>query len=54
MWSVHLLCSNLGGILFDSLLGHGAHRWMWEVMTGCEIMHNMIVEDEHDESIHDQ
>jgi hypothetical protein len=27
---------------------------MWEVMTACVIMLNMIVEDEHDECIHDQ
>jgi hypothetical protein len=27
LWSVHLVCSNLGGLLFDTLLGHGAHRW---------------------------
>jgi hypothetical protein len=27
---------------------------MWVVMTACVIMHSMIVEDERDESIHDQ
>jgi hypothetical protein len=29
-------------------------RKLWEVMTACVIMHNMIVEDERDESIFDQ
>jgi hypothetical protein len=58
MWSVHLVCSSLGGLFFDTLLGHGAQTWstevMWEVMIACVIMHNMIVEDERNESIHDQ
>jgi hypothetical protein len=27
---------------------------MWEVMTACVIMHNMIVEEEHDGSVYDQ
>ena len=27
---------------------------LWEVMTACVIMHNMIVEDEHGDSIYDQ
>ncbi|XP_073362617.1 uncharacterized protein [Aegilops tauschii subsp. strangulata] len=29
-------------------------RKLWKVMTACVIMHNMIVEDERDESIFDQ
>jgi hypothetical protein len=27
---------------------------MWEVMTACVIMYNMIVKDERDDGIHDQ
>ena len=27
---------------------------LWEVMTACVIMHNMIAEDERDNSIYDQ
>jgi hypothetical protein len=27
---------------------------MWEVMTACMVMHNIIVEDKRDESLHDQ
>jgi hypothetical protein len=27
---------------------------MWEVMTACLIMHNMIVEEECDDSVYDQ
>jgi hypothetical protein len=37
---------------------HPARTWstevMWEVMTACVIIHNMIVEDKHDEGIRDQ
>jgi hypothetical protein len=27
---------------------------MWNVMTACVIMHNMIVENEQDDNIYDQ
>jgi hypothetical protein len=27
---------------------------MWQVMTACVIMHNMIVKEEHDDSVYDQ
>ena len=40
------------------IVRHPARTWsqktMWEVMTACVIMHNMIVEEEHDESVFDQ
>nr|XP_020186936.2 protein ALP1-like [Aegilops tauschii subsp. strangulata] len=41
-----------------SIVRNPALSWdetkLWEVMTACVIMHNMIVEDERDESIFDQ
>jgi len=41
-----------------AIVRHPARTWspetMWEVMTACVIMHNMIVEEERDESVYDQ
>jgi hypothetical protein len=41
-----------------AIVHHPTRTWstelMWKVMTACVIMHNMIVEDEHDDGIHDQ
>jgi hypothetical protein len=41
-----------------AIIRHPARTWsaevMWEVVTACVIMHNMIVNDERDEGIHDQ
>jgi hypothetical protein len=40
-----------------AIVCHPAKTWcvqqMWEVMTACVIMHNMIVEEEHDDSVYD-
>jgi hypothetical protein len=42
----------------QTMVHHPARTWnlqtMLEVMTCCVIMHNMIVEQENDESLHDQ
>src|SRR5664279_793811 len=41
-----------------AIVRHPARTWsnqmMWEVMTVCVIMHNMIVEDECDDSLYDK
>jgi hypothetical protein len=35
-----------------------AKKWsvqkMWEIMTACKIMHNMIIEEERNDSVYDQ
>jgi hypothetical protein len=49
MWSERLVCSNLVG----PLLGTWSKEMLWEVMTACVIMHNMIVEDKQDNNIYD-
>jgi hypothetical protein len=40
-----------------AIVRHPAKAWsvqqMWEIMTACVIMHNMIVEEEHDDSFYD-
>ncbi|XP_020173722.1 uncharacterized protein [Aegilops tauschii subsp. strangulata] len=41
------------GIVRNPTLTWSTHK-LWEVMTACVIMHNMIVEDERDDSIYDQ
>ena len=41
-----------------AIVRHPARTWdkdpLWEVMTTCVIMHNMIVDDQHDEGMHEQ
>ena len=49
-----LVCFNPGGVSFETLHCHGMKRKLWEVMTACVIMHNMIVEDERPERLYDQ
>ncbi|XP_045089500.1 uncharacterized protein [Aegilops tauschii subsp. strangulata] len=44
---------SMWGIVRNSALSWD-ERKLWEMMTACVIMHNMIVEDERDESIFDQ
>jgi hypothetical protein len=41
-----------------AIVRHPAKQWsvqqMWEVMTACMIMPNMIVDEERDDSVYDQ
>jgi hypothetical protein len=37
-----------------AIVWHPARIWIIEVMTTCVVMHNMIVENESDEGLHDQ
>ena len=48
------VCLNFNGVSFEILHWHRMKGSFWEVMTACVIMHNMIVEDERDDSIFDQ
>jgi hypothetical protein len=52
MWREHLVFSCW------AIVRHPTKQWrvqqMWEVMTVCVIMHNMIIEEERDDSVYDQ
>jgi hypothetical protein len=41
-----------------AIVWHPARQWdiqrMWEIMNACVIMHNMIVEEERDDSVYDR
>jgi hypothetical protein len=41
-----------------AIVRHPAKQWsvqqMWEIITACVIMHNIIIEEECDDSVYDQ
>jgi hypothetical protein len=51
MWSEHLVFFSLVWAIIRHLAKAWSVQQMWQVITACVIMHNMIVEEEHDDSV---